>query len=148
MININLNENIIKELEKETKTKSKEDPLAKEEEKRGFNELDINKNSNNKPNQDITKNTNKNKLNNNNEINKDKNKNISNNLNKMESGEKGKRSDRFGNLIIHGGKQKVTFIDRVTKNNFTEVVKVENFKEYNKMEEPSSNRGNGCCLLL
>ena len=66
----------------------------------------------------------------------------------MESGEKGKRSDRFGNLIIHGGKQKVTFIDRVTKNNFTEVVKVENFKEYNKMEEPSSNRGNGCCLLL
>ena len=51
-------------------------------------------------------------------------------------------------MIIHGGKQKVTFIDRVSNNNFTEVVKVENFKKYNKMEQPSSNAGYNCCILF
>ncbi len=58
------------------------------------------------------------------------------------------RKDRFGNMIIHGGNHKVTFIDKVTKKNFTEVVKIENFKQYNKMEESSNNKGNNCCLLL
>ena len=57
-------------------------------------------------------------------------------------------------MIIHGGKQKVTFIDRVSKKNLTEVVKIENFKEYNKMEEVNNkNQGdncsmNNCCSLL
>ena len=71
-------------------------------------------------------------------------------INKAKTFETGKRKDRYGNMIIHGGKQKVTFIDRVSNNNFTEVVKVENYKEYNKMEEitGSGNRGNICCCFL
>ena len=51
-------------------------------------------------------------------------------------------------MIIHGGKQKVSFIDRISKNNFTEVVKIENYKEYNKMEETSNSKGNNCCFLI
>ena len=59
-----------------------------------------------------------------------------------------KRVDRFGTPIAKGGKQKVTFIDRITKNNFTYVIKVESFKEFNKMEEVSSTKKNNCCLIL
>ena len=59
-----------------------------------------------------------------------------------------KRIDRFGIPIARGGKQKVTFLDRITKSNFTEVIKVESFKEYNKMEEVTSNRRNTCCIIL
>ena len=60
-----------------------------------------------------------------------------------------KRIDRFGTPIVRGGKHKVTFIDRITKNNFVEVIKIESYKEFNKMEEVSSNnRKNYCCLLL
>ena len=59
-----------------------------------------------------------------------------------------KRVDRFGTPIIKGGKQKVTFVDRITKNNFTFVIKVESFKEYNKMEEVSNNKRNNCCCLV
>ena len=81
---------------------------------------------------------------------RDKEKNVISNskINKAKTFETGKRTDRFGNMIIHGGNHKVTFIDRVSKNNFTEVVKVENYKEYNKMEDSSNNKGNGCCLIL
>ena len=59
-----------------------------------------------------------------------------------------KRIDRFGNPIERNGKQKVTFIDRITKNNFIEVIKIESFKEYNKMEEVSNNKRNNCCSIL
>ena len=59
-----------------------------------------------------------------------------------------KRVDRFGTPIAKGGKQKVTFIDRITKNNFTNVIKVESFKEFNKMEEVSSTSRNNCCVIL
>ena len=58
-----------------------------------------------------------------------------------------KRVDRFGTPITHNGKQKVTFIDSITKNNFNEVIKVESFKEYNKMEEVTNTRNNNCCLI-
>ena len=58
-----------------------------------------------------------------------------------------KRVDRFGTAITQGGKQKVTFIDRITKNNFVEVIKIENFKEFNKMEEISKNKTNNCCMI-
>ena len=58
-----------------------------------------------------------------------------------------KRVDRFGEPITRGGKQKVTFIDRITKNNFHEVIKIESFKEYNKMEEVTKNKTNNCCLI-
>ena len=65
-----------------------------------------------------------------------------------------KRVDRFGEPILPRskggqGKHKVTFIDRITKNNFAEVIKIESFKEYNKMEEVSANnRKNYCCLFF
>ena len=58
-----------------------------------------------------------------------------------------KRVDRFGEAITRGGKQKVTFIDRITNSNFVEVIKIESFKEYNKMEEVSSHKTNNCCLI-
>jgi hypothetical protein len=54
-----------------------------------------------------------------------------------------KRVDRNNIPITKGGKQKVTF-----KNNFTEVIKVESFKEYNKMEEVSNSHKNNCCILV
>ena len=59
-----------------------------------------------------------------------------------------KRVDRFGTPISRGGKHKVTFIDRITKNSFVEVIKIESFKEYNKMEEVTNNRKNYCCLFF
>lgn len=61
------------------------------------------------------------------------------------------RCDRFGNPIGNsGGQYHVTFLDRVSKNNFVEVIKVDNFKEYNKMEETSHKEGAGvgCCLII
>ena len=67
--------------------------------------------------------------------------------NKLKKNKKGARKDRSGNEIIPGGKYKVTFIDKVTNKNFSEVIKVENYKEYNKMEEITS-KGNGCCLMI
>ena len=54
-----------------------------------------------------------------------------------------KRVDRNNNPITKGGKQKITF-----KNNFIEVIKVESYKEYNKMEEVSSSHNNNCCILF
>ena len=60
-----------------------------------------------------------------------------------------KRLDRFGVPILKGGKQKVTFIDKITKTNFVEVIKIESFKEFNKMEEvKSSNHRNTCCEII
>ena len=60
-----------------------------------------------------------------------------------------KRLDRFGCPILKGGKQRVTFIDKITKTNFVEVLKIESFKEFNKMEEiKSSNHRNTCCEII
>ena len=60
-----------------------------------------------------------------------------------------KSLDRFGVPILKGGKQKVTFIDKITKTNFVEVIKIESFKEFNKMEEvKSSNHRNTCCEII
>ena len=87
-------------------------------------------------------------------INKESNKNIINTikmnpkLNKVKTFNKERRIDKYGNMIIHGGKQRVSFIDKVSKNNFTEVINVENFKQYNKIEDISNNKGNNCCSLL
>ena len=36
-------------------------------------------------------------------------------INKVKTYNIDQRKDRFGNMIIHGGKQKVTFIDKVSK---------------------------------
>ena len=67
---------------------------------------------------------------------------------KTKSREIEKRYDKLGNLITKGGKQKVTFIDKITCKNFIEVIKIESYKEYNKMEEVNPNNNNGCCLLI
>ena len=73
--------------------------------------------------------------------------NINLNKNKNDQNIKSKRVDRFNTPITKNGKQKVAFIDRITKNNFIEVIKVESFKEYNKMEEVTSSHKNNCCVL-
>ena len=141
MIEIKLSDKLLKELEKDSKTNQKDNPSASNQEKIDFNE--INKNNNISNNDLENKNNNKNT-----DMDKEK-KDISNSkIYKAKTFETGKRVDKYGNKIIHGGNHKVTFIDRVSKNNFTEVVKVENYKEYNKMEEPSNNRGNGCCFII
>ena len=49
-----------------------------------------------------------------------------------------KRFDRLGNEICKNGKQKVTFIDKVSERSF---------KEYNKMEDINLAQHNGCCLI-
>jgi len=70
------------------------------------------------------------------------------NFNKTKSREMDKRLDNYGNIIVHGGKQKIAFLDKITKSNFVEVIKIENYKEYNKMEEPTHSNSNGCCTLI
>ena len=67
---------------------------------------------------------------------------------KTKSREIEKRRDIFGNFIIKGGKQKVSFVDKISSKNFIEVIKIDSFKEYNKMEEVHPNNNNGCCLLI
>jgi hypothetical protein len=142
MIEIKFSDNLLKELGKESKTNQKENPPTSKQENISFNEVNQ---KNNTQKKDLAKNNNKNT-----DRDRDKEKNVISNskINKAKTFETGKRTDRFGNMIIHGGNHKVTFIDRVSKNNFTEVVKVENFKEYNKMEDISNNKGNGCCFIL
>ena len=60
------------------------------------------------------------------------------------------RMDAFGNPILKKGKQKISFVDKITQNNFVEVIKIESFKAYNKMEEISNynNMQNNCCCLI
>lgn len=142
MIEIKFSDNLLKELGKESKTNQKENPPTSKQENISYNEVNQ---KNNTQKKDLAKNNNKNT-----DRDRDKEKNVISNskINKAKTFETGKRTDRFGNMIIHGGNHKVTFIDRVSKNNFTEVVKVENFKEYNKMEDISNNKGNGCCFIL
>ena len=142
MIEIKFSDNLLKELGKESKTNQKENPPTSKQENISYNEVNQ---KNNTQKKDLAKNNIKNT-----DRDRDKEKNVISNskINKAKTFETGKRTDRFGNMIIHGGNHKVTFIDRVSKNNFTEVVKVENYKEYNKMEDSSNNKGNGCCLIL
>ena len=60
-----------------------------------------------------------------------------------------KRLDRFGVPILKGGKQQVTFIDNITKNHIAEIVYIESFKDFNKMEElKSSHQNNTCCVII
>ena len=60
-----------------------------------------------------------------------------------------KRIDKFGNPIIKNGKQRVTFIDKVTTKKFEDVIKIESYKDYNKTEEvKSKNSFNTCCFLV
>ena len=69
--------------------------------------------------------------------------------NNIKESNNNKRIDRKGNKICKNGKKKVTFIDKISNNKFANIIKVESFKEYNKMEEIKSNfvNHNGCCLI-
>ena len=59
------------------------------------------------------------------------------------------RLDSFGNPISKNGKQKISFIDKKTNNNLVDVIKIESYKIYNKMEELSNpNMQNNCCLIV
>ena len=84
--------------------------------------------------------------------NKDTPQSLKNSINfskaQTKSREIDKRYDIFGNLIQHKGTHHVSFIDRVSKNNFVEVIKIDNYKEYNKMEEIAPTNGNGCCVII
>ena len=58
------------------------------------------------------------------------------------------RIDSFGNLIKKKGKQKISFIDKITKKTFVDVIKIESYKAYNKMEELShTDMQNNCCII-
>ena len=131
-------------INKDDISKFKDQSTPIEDEKKS-KELNLDNNFINKPDDDFPNN-----INNNSNIDKDiiNNIQISPILNKVKTFNKGKRLDKFGNNITHGGKQKVTFIDKISKNNFVEVIKIENYKQYNKMEEISNNKGNNCCLLI
>ena len=149
MIENNLDENHIKSLEKNATIKSKDLPQNGDGVIK-YNSLNTKNYNLNKQKEDSSKNKN-NKLTNNNENtskNNDQSSNIIVNIKKSKTAKNSlKRVDKFGNPIMHGGKQKVTFLDRVSKNNIIEVIKVDNYKEYNKMEEPSSSNSNGCCVI-
>ena len=131
-------------INKDDISKFKDQSTPIEDEKKS-KELNLDNNFINKPDDDFPNN-----INNNSNIDKDiiNNIQISPILNKVKTFNKGKRLDKFGNNITHGGKQKVTFIDKISKNNFVEVIKIENYKQYNKMEEICNNKGNNCCLLI
>ena len=80
--------------------------------------------------------------------NKKEDKKNENMLNSNNNNLKGKRVDRFGNPIIKKGKQRVSFMDKMSSNNFAEIIKIESYKEYNKMEEVStSSQQNNCCVI-
>ena len=60
------------------------------------------------------------------------------------------RLDHFGKPITKKGKQRVTFIDKIKPVNFTDVIEIESFKDFNKIEEMpiSKTSFNSCCSLL
>ena len=59
----------------------------------------------------------------------------------------GKRYDRKGVEIKKGGKQKLTFVDKIGKGKLIETIPIESFKEYNLIEEVSEDRKNSCCYI-
>jgi hypothetical protein len=130
-------------INKDDISKFKDQSTPIEDEKKS-KELNLDNNFINKPDDDFPNN-----INNNSNIDKDiiNNIQISPILNKVKTFNKGKRLDKFGNNITHGGKQKVTFIDKVSERSFKEYINVENFKEYNKMEDINLAQHNGCCLI-
>ena len=58
-----------------------------------------------------------------------------------------KRFDHFGNLIKTNGKQKISFIDKISNKRFQEVIDIESFKQYNILDIPIKQR-NTCCLIF
>ena len=76
-----------------------------------------------------------------------KNKDKSNQKNNYSKNEK--RVNRCENDINIKNKKNVKFIDKVTKNQLVEIINIESFKQYNKMEEVSfSNNHHNCCIII
>ena len=135
MLENELNKNI-KSSEKREKIQLEEDLTPKgEENPKNFNDIAIYEKATQK-------------LERINEFAKKKNSKNIEEFNKTKSRELDKRQDNFGNIIEHGGKQKIAFLDKITKGSIVEVIKIENYKEYNKLEEPTPNSTNGCCILI
>ena len=63
---------------------------------------------------------------------------------------KKQRIDKYGNPIKKNGKQRVTFIDKINSVNFTDVIPIESFKDYNKFDEMPATKiaFNSCCSLF
>ena len=60
-----------------------------------------------------------------------------------------KRINRFKNTNNINIKKNVKFIDKVTKNKLVEIINIECFKQYNKMEEICfSNNHDNCCIII
>ena len=60
------------------------------------------------------------------------------------------RKDFNGNEIIRKGKHRISYIDKVTKNRFANIIEIESFKEFNKEEDDIDNKhnnGNSCCIM-
>ena len=86
-------------------------------------------------------NTSKSKLNINNNIVLIQNNNNDNNKSNKQ------RFDHFGNLIKTNGKQKISFIDKISNKRLQEVIDIESFKQYNILDIPIKQR-NTCCLIF
>ncbi len=74
-----------------------------------------------------------------------------NNFNKnfpIEKQKDRKRYDRKGVEIKKGGKQKLTFIDKIGKRKLIETIPIESFKEYNLIEEVNEDRKKQLLLYL
>ena len=60
-----------------------------------------------------------------------------------------KRKDRNGNEICKNGKQRVTFADKIKYKRLVDIVNIQNFKQYNRIEEVSSIANyNRCCIII
>ncbi len=59
-----------------------------------------------------------------------------------------KRTDRKGNEICKHGKQRITFCDKINKNKLVDIINIESFKQYNKIEEVAYIDNHGCCIIM
>ena len=59
----------------------------------------------------------------------------------------GKRYDRTGIEIKKGGKQKLSFMDKIGKGKLVDTIAIESFKEYNLIEEVSDDKKHSCCYV-
>ena len=72
-------------------------------------------------------------------------------INKNDTNKKNnERCDKFGNLIKKNGKQKISFLDKIEKRRICEIIEIESYKEYNKMNDIKFNNNgkNNCCILF
>ena len=59
-----------------------------------------------------------------------------------------KRTDRKGNEICKHGKQRITFCDKITNNKLVDIINIESFKQYNKIEEVNYTDDHSCCIIV